>query len=59
MKSKTFLRLISKRFPKRLAESFDRVGLMTGKIPEDIKKILLCLDLDWEILPKVKQFHPS
>ena len=59
MKTKSFLRLISKRFPKRLAESFDRVGLMTGKMPEDIKKVLLCLDLDWEIFPKVKQFHPD
>ncbi|HOZ02236.1 MAG TPA: Nif3-like dinuclear metal center hexameric protein [Bacilli bacterium] len=59
MKAKSFLRLISKRFPKRLAESFDRVGLMTGKMPEDIKKVFLCLDLDWEIFPKVKHFHPD
>lgn len=59
MKSKSFLHLMAKRFPKRLAESYDRVGLMTGKMPEDIKKILLCLDLDWEILPKVKLFHPD
>jgi len=59
MKSKTFLRLMAVRFPKRLAESFDRVGLMTGKLPEEIHKVMLCLDLDWEILPRVKEFHPD
>lgn len=59
MKGKTLLRQISIRFPKRLAEGFDHVGLQTGKIPENIQSVLLCLDVDWELLPKIKEIHPD
>ncbi|HNX15760.1 MAG TPA: Nif3-like dinuclear metal center hexameric protein [Bacilli bacterium] len=59
MNFKSFLALMAKRFPKRLAEPFDRVGLMTGQLPENVNKVLLCLDLDWELLPMVKQSKPD
>ena len=54
------LRKLSKNFPKRYAKAnHDHVGLMTGKKPDKVQKILLCLDLDWEILPQVKDFMPD
>ncbi|MFA6377811.1 MAG: Nif3-like dinuclear metal center hexameric protein [Acholeplasmataceae bacterium] len=59
MKTKTFLRLISIRFPKRLAEPFDHVGLMTGQLPDEIRKVVLCLDMDWELLPTIKKIMPD
>ena len=54
------LRKFSKNFPKRYAKmNHDRVGLMTGKRPGKVQKIFLSLDLDWEVLPKVKEFKPD
>ena len=48
-------RELSKRFPKSIKTRGDRVGLMTGKLPEDIKHIILCLDFDEEVLNRVKK----
>lgn len=48
-------RELAKRFPKSIKSRGDRVGLMTGKLPEEINSILLCLDFDEEVLGKVKQ----
>ena len=48
-------RELAKRFPKSIKSRGDRVGLMTGKLPEEINSILLCLDFDEEVLLKVKQ----
>ena len=54
------LRRIARDFPKRFAKAnHDRVGLMTGKKPDKIQKVLLLLDLDWEVLPIVKEFKPD
>ena len=54
------LRNLSKNFPKRFAKmNHDRVGLMTGKKPDKVQKIFLSLDLDWEVLPLVKEFMPD
>ena len=54
------LRNLSKSFPKRIAKAnHDRVGLMTGKKPGKVQKIFLSLDLDWEVLPQVKEFKPD
>ncbi len=54
------LRNLSKSFPKRIAKAnHDRVGLMTGKKPDKVQKIFLSLDLDWEVLPQVKEFKPD
>ena len=46
---------LAKRFPKSLKSRGDRVGLMTGKLPENIDHILLCLDFDEEVLKVVKK----
>lgn len=48
-------RELAKRFPKSIKSRGDRVGLMTGKLPENINHILLCLDFDEEVLNKVKK----
>lgn len=54
------LRNLSKNFPKRFAKAnHDRVGLMTGKKPDKVEKIFISLDMDWEVLPLVKEFKPD
>lgn len=60
MNTRQMLLKLSKRFPKRYAKmNHDRVGLMTGKLPKEVHKILLCLDCDHEILPQIKEFKPD
>ncbi|MCQ2814729.1 MAG: Nif3-like dinuclear metal center hexameric protein [Bacilli bacterium] len=60
IESKTLLNKLAKKFPKRIAKSYhDYVGLMTGKVPQKINKILLCLDCDWELLPYIKEIKPD
>lgn len=60
MNTRQMLLKLSKRFPKRIAKmNHDRVGLMTGKLPKEVHKILLCLDCDHEILPQIKEFNPD
>ena len=54
------LRNLAKSFPKRYAKmNHDYVGLMTGKKPEKVQRIFLCLDLDWEVLPQLLEFKPD
>ena len=50
-------RELAKRFPKSIKNRGDRVGLMTGKLPEQINHILLCLDFDEEVLNLVKKME--
>ena len=60
MKTRQMLLKLSKRFPKKYAKAnHDRVGLMVGKLPEKVNKILLCLDCDHEILPLIKKEMPD
>lgn len=60
MNTRSLILKLSKKFPKRLAiKNHDHVGLMTGKLPKEVNKILLCLDLDEEILPLVKVHKPD
>lgn len=40
------LRKLSSNFPKSIKSRGDRVGLMTGTLPENVNNILLCLDFD-------------
>ena len=51
-------RELAKRFPKSIKSPGDRVGLMTGKLPDEINHILLCLDFDEEVLLKKLQRKP-
>ena len=60
MNTKSLLNKLAKRFPKRYAKmNHDFVGLMTGKLPSEVNKILLCLDCDWEIFPLIKEEKPD
>ena len=60
MKTNLLLNRLAKRFPKRIAKNYhDYVGLMVGKKPEEVHKIVLLLDMDWQILPKVKEVKPD
>ena len=60
MNTKLLLRKLANRFPKRYAKMYhDHVGLMTGKLPKEVHKIILCLDFDWEVLPLVKENVPD
>lgn len=60
MNTDILLRKLAKRFPKRYAKmNHDRVGLMTGKLPREIHKVVLALDMDWEIFDFVKEQHPD
>lgn len=60
MKTKEMVRKFGKNFPQKYAKmNHDHVGLMTGKLPEELHKILLCLDCDWELFPLVKMYNPD
>ena len=60
MKTSTLLYKLSRRFPKRLAEAWgDYVGLMVGKLPNEVKRIVLCLDFDEFIYDEAKAFKPD
>ncbi|MBO5578589.1 MAG: Nif3-like dinuclear metal center hexameric protein [Bacilli bacterium] len=60
MNTKSLLNKLGKKFPKKYAKmNHDFVGLMTGKLPEEIHKIVLCLDCDWEIFDRIKEEKPD
>lgn len=60
MKTKSLLTKLAKRFPKRYAKmNHDYVGLMVGKLPIDINHIVVCLDLDEEIIDEVINLNPD
>jgi len=51
---------LSKRFPKRLAKQYqDKVGLMVGRLPKDISRIYLALDLEEMNLAEVATYRPD
>ena len=52
------LRKLSVRFPKSIKSRGDRIGLMSGKLPEEVNTILLCLDFDdtvYDLLPSLEK----
>lgn len=60
MKTKTLLVKLAKMFPKRYAkENHDFVGLMCGRLPENVNKIVLCLDMDESIFEDIKKINPD
>ena len=59
MKTKALLRKLSKQFPKRLAEWYDHPGLQVGRLPEEVNKILVCLDFDDEVYDTVLKEKPD
>ena len=53
MNTKQLIRKLAVNFPKRYAKmNHDYVGLMTGKLPEEVHKIVLCLDFDQQVTNK-------
>ena len=60
MNTRKLLIKLAKRFPKRYAKmNHDYVGLMCGKLPEEVNKIFLCLDCDWEVFPEIEKAKPD
>ena len=60
MKTRALLNKLAKNFPKRLAEAWgDYVGLMVGKLPDEVNRIVLCLDFDKFIYKETKAFKPD
>ena len=49
MKLSEIIEILEKEFPKELAFSWDNVGLSLGKGDNEIKKVLLTLDVYWSI----------
>jgi dinuclear metal center YbgI/SA1388 family protein len=59
MKTATLLRKLAHYYPVRLRESFDVGGLMEGKLPQEIHKIMLCLDFDDQLYEKALEEKPD
>ncbi|HHU28899.1 TPA: Nif3-like dinuclear metal center hexameric protein [bacterium] len=50
MKSRTFLSLLGRKYPKRLTFIKDRLGLCGAKLPTEIDKVVISLDCDEEAI---------
>jgi len=59
MKQRSLLRALACYYPKTLKEEGDFGGLMAGRIPNDIHKVLVCLDFDDEIWDLAFKQHPD
>ena len=60
MKTRALLNKLAKNFPKRLADAWgDYVGLMVSKLPNEVNRIVLCLDFDKFIYKEAKAFKPD
>jgi dinuclear metal center YbgI/SA1388 family protein len=60
LKTKTLLRAWGKDFPKHLAKKYgDYVGLMCGKLPTSIQKVVIVLDMEHAILDQVIASKPD
>ncbi|OPZ35362.1 MAG: putative GTP cyclohydrolase 1 type 2 [Tenericutes bacterium ADurb.BinA155] len=59
MKQRSLLRALACYYPKSLREPGDFGGLMAGRIPNDVHKILLCLDFDDEVWDLAARERPD
>ncbi len=60
MKTRNLLLKLAKRFPKSIAKKYhDYVGLMCGKLKENTRSILLCLDFDEEVFKTALKIQPD
>ena len=50
MKTKDFINILEKKYPKNLAEDWDNVGLLVGDEEKDLQKILFSLDVTEEVI---------
>lgn len=55
METSLLLKKLGRMFPKRIAKQYhDYVGLMLGKLPKEVKSVLLCLDYDEFVFAKIQ-----
>ena len=50
MKTKSLITKIAKKFPKKIAETYDHPGLQVSQFKEETNCVLLCLDFDEDVL---------
>lgn len=54
IKSRSLLAKLAKRFPQSIAQKYhDYVGVMCGRLPENVRKVVVCLDMDATLLDRV------
>lgn len=56
MQTRLFLKKLGRVYPRRLAEAWDHVGHQAGALPPEVRRVLLCLDFDSEVLEKAFSF---
>ena len=60
METKKLLSILGKKFPKKYAKQYhDYIGLMVGKLPNEVHRILLALDFDEFILEEAINYQPD
>lgn len=60
MNGHKLISVLGRKYPKRIAKKHeDFVGLMAGTIPEEVNKVLLCLDYDEEVHEIAKTYRPD
>ena len=50
MKTKSLITKIAKKYPKKIAETYDHPGLQVSQFKEETNCVLLCLDFDEDVL---------
>ena len=50
MKCQAVIDIVEKLAPKRLAEEWDNPGLLVGSPQQEIKKVMVCLDVSLEVV---------
>lgn len=50
MKMNSIINYLENIAPRELAEEWDNVGLLVGRVGEDVTKVLVCLDFDKNVL---------
>src|SRR3712207_4027278 len=50
MKTKDFISIVEKKYPKYLAEDWDNVGLLVGDEEKEVDRILFALDVTEEVV---------
>ena len=59
MNTHSLLIKLGKLFPAKKAMKPDYIGLMCGKLPQEVNKILLCLDYDEQVHPFALEYRPD
>ena len=59
MNTRSLLKKLGDRYPKKLAEFYDHPGLQVGTFKKDTNRILLALDFDDEVFPEIEKYKPD